>query len=128
MIRNLLVAGFFTVAGAFLVSSPVSSEESLGTWCLELVPGIPASNELINIILKDSGSYEGRWTLSDGTSFTRDLREVAPGVFSIIQFEQSSGDRLEILPGVIAAVDNQGLVAAGDNMELYQGRMDCWGN
>ena len=83
---------------------------------------------MIEITQNDSGSYEGRWTSSDGTSFTRDLREVGPGVFSIIQFEQSSGDRLEILPGVLAAVDNQGLVAVGDSMELKQEGMGCWEN
>ncbi|MEE8295696.1 MAG: hypothetical protein V3R64_08285 [Sphingomonadales bacterium] len=128
MFRNFIAAFSAILTWTILVSSPVSSEESLGTWCLELVPGVPAANELIEIIQTDSGSYEGRWTSSDGTSFTQDLRELSPGVFSIIQFEQSSGDRLEILPGVLAAVDNQGLVAAGDSMELKQEGMDCWGN
>ena len=128
MFRSFIVTFSAILTWTILVSSPALAEESLGSWCLELVPGVPAANELIEITQNDSGSYEGRWTSSDGTSFTRDLREVGPGVFSIIQFEQSSGDRLEILPGVLAAVDNQGLVAVGDSMELKQEGMGCWEN
>lgn len=127
MSRKLFTAVSFIVAWTFLVLGPASSEESLGLWCLELLPGIPESNELINIIQKDSGSFEAQRTSPDGTSFTQDLREVGPGVFSIVDFEQSSGDRFEILPGVLVVLDNQGLIAAGDKMMTNEGIMECLG-
>ena len=106
-------------------SSLASSEEILGPWCLELVPGFSASTEVTNIILTDSGSYEARWIFSDGSSFTYDLREVGPGVFSIVYFEESTGDRLGIHPDGLLLSTNLGTLKIAKKIGPNEGRKEC---
>lgn len=125
MFRNFLTAFSAVLMWIIFSSAPASSEENLGRWCLEILPGFSASNNVVNIILTDSGSYEARWIFADASSFTYELRNVSPGVFSIVYFEDSSGDRLEILPGVLVVLDNTGMVAVGDKMAANEGREEC---
>ncbi len=105
---------------------PALGETTVGRWCDRMIPNMPKHNYILAIVIDDEGKVVLKRQFRNGSSSTRELREVAGNIYEMPGVRY--GDKFRIVPstGYLQLLDNDGLIRIASRLENTPQRGECF--